>query len=120
MMTLDAIITECEASGCFAAYRVPSRKVPIPAGGEIVGFYAPARRAGAWCLGYLYIARPYRRQGHALRTVRDHVARHPRASFFAINSAAERLAQRAGLRFVRRHSSGAAIYVATPIHDSPR
>jgi len=110
-MTLDAIIQECDASGCFAAYRVPNRKVPITANGQIVGFYAPVRRGGAWCLGYVYIAVQYRRQGHALRAVHAHFAQHPNATYFAINEAAERLAQRAGLRFRHRHVSGAKVYV---------
>jgi len=110
-MTLADIIEECEASGVFAGFHVPSHKKPIvDKSGACVGFYATRNRDGIVCMGFVYIATPYRRQGHALKAAKEFFRYNPKATWYALNPASEALAQKIGLTYQTTHSSGIPIY----------
>lgn len=96
-MTLDQIIAECQASGIFARFRMPADRLPIVGqDGQPVGFYAPMQRRGRPCMGFVYIAKRYRRQGHAERAVRAFLAAHPDMLWWALSPESEALIHKLG------------------------
>jgi RimJ/RimL family protein N-acetyltransferase len=112
-MTLADCLAECAAERCFAAYELPAHKEPIlDEAGACVGFYAPKMRRGRWCMGFIFIARPYRRQGHALRAVQSFLARYP-DTYWSVppgNQASQCLAKRAGFFYHHTTPDGFDVY----------
>jgi hypothetical protein len=96
-MLLDRLVLYAKQERCFGKSVLPKIKKPIYYHQEIVGFYAPLIRRDVECIGFLYIAREYRRKGIAYNFVEEWFKEHPQSNFYAINVNSIGLALKIGL-----------------------
>jgi len=110
-MTLEELILHSQQERCFGKCKVPELKKPIYHKDTLVGFYAPLKRQGELCIGFLYIGRPYRRKGIAYNFVKQWFQEHPNSNFYAININSINLALKVGLVQGRIDGKGNSVFV---------